>query len=102
MVLWFIPAHYFDNEESLRKARLYVITSIIVFFFSAFYYFTAKYSFNMPTVAKGQAFNTVAYLILPFLFRTNWFSHNVMVFLFFIFGQNVSAQNNPYLYQVNQ
>ncbi|HEY9113447.1 MAG TPA: adenylate/guanylate cyclase domain-containing protein [Bacteroidales bacterium] len=86
MVLWFIPSHYFDDEEALRKAKLFVITSIITFFFSFFYFYTAKYSFNMPTVAKGQFFNTIAYLILPFLYRTNWLNHNVMVFLFFIFG----------------
>lgn len=86
MVLWFIPNQYFDDEESLRKARLYVITSIITFFFSVFYFYTAKYTFDMPTVSKGQLFNSIAYLILPFLYRSNWFSHNVMVNLFFIFG----------------
>lgn len=86
LVFWFIPAQYFDDEESLRKARVFVITSMITFFFSVFYYFTSKYSFNMPTVAKGQFFNSVAYFILPFLYRTNWLGHNILVFLFFIFG----------------
>ena len=86
MVMWFIPVEYTYNEDSLRKARLYVITSIITFFFSVFYFYTAKYTFNMPTVSLGQAFNSVAYLILPFLYRSKWFSHNIMVNLFFIFG----------------
>lgn len=86
MVLWFIPPQYFEDEESLRKSRVYIITSIITFFFSVFYWYTAKYTFIMPTVAIGQAFNSIAYFILPFLYRSNWLSHNVMVFLFFISG----------------
>ena len=69
----FIPEVYTKNEESLRKARLFVLVCFLTSFFSAFYLLSSIY-FNMPHAAYAMAFNVVGFLIIPFLFRYKFIS----------------------------
>jgi class 3 adenylate cyclase len=67
-LLDFIPERYSDNEESLRKARLFVIVSFLTPVFSSYYLVICTY-FNMPNVLLGMIFNVLTFPILPFLLK---------------------------------
>ena len=69
-ILGFIPDKYFTQEETLRKARLFVIISFLTPLFSCYYLLICTY-YNMPHVLLGMVFNVLAFPILPFLLKFN-------------------------------
>ena len=66
----FIPSIYFENEESLSKARLFVLICFITALFS-FYYLLISLYYHMPHVFLGMACNTFIFPLLPFLLKYN-------------------------------
>jgi class 3 adenylate cyclase len=67
-ILGFIPDNYFSHEETLRKARLFVIISFLTPLFSCYYLIICTY-YNMPNVLLGMMFNVIAFPILPFMLK---------------------------------
>lgn len=68
LILGFIPIIYFSNEETLRKARSFVIVSFFTGIFFGYYLILCGY-YNMPNVLIGMMFNVIAFPILPFMLK---------------------------------
>lgn len=66
----FIPAPYFKNEETLSKARLFVLICFITALVDCYYLLISLY-YNMPHVFIGMACNTFIFPLLPFLLKYN-------------------------------
>jgi len=65
---YFIPAKYMAEEEVFRKARIFVNTVIITFFFALFYVGNCAV-FQMPHVMWQIAVYSILFLSLLFLLR---------------------------------
>lgn len=84
-ILKFIPDEYRHNEETFRKARLFVQVCFITSFFSTFYLITSTV-FGMRHPQLAMIFNAVSFIILPFLFRYNKISLKIAANLYIFIG----------------
>ena len=66
----FIPNSCFENEETLRKARLFVLICFITALISCYYLLVSLY-YNMPHVFLGMACNAFIFPVLPLLLKYN-------------------------------
>lgn len=69
-LIQFIPSTYFENEETLRKARLFVLICFLTALISC-YYLLVSFYFNMPYVFLGMACNAFIFPVLPLLLKYN-------------------------------
>ena len=84
MINYFIPKEYFENDELLRQARLFVIICFITPMFSS-YYLVVSTLYDMKVTFWSMLFNATVFPILPFLFKRNiiklGFLTNIFIFV---------------------
>lgn len=83
--LRFIPDKYKGDEEALRKARILVTASLLTSLFSTTY-IGHSYMTSFWAGVGAMIFNALFFLLLPFMYKKEWFDTRTGGYIFVIVG----------------